>query len=239
MSMSQTPLRQYRENRQAYSQIADLLSQTKQVFEQSDRHTQKVMLFDSTVFAVMSVQNSTDILKQSFRSYCRADNWSDVRDACSMCNYGNNKYNYIELNFETIFETRTGDYIIDTLIYDGVWSAVKQLVDTIMGVSWVKAPFVCSMLGYTDVMCIDTNVEQMIDDSAVKSKDYSSEQQYRNAVQIIKETYSELAEKVSTFMLQWIIFDANRETGVIKHEEWFENILPGNHFGRQMAMSDY
>jgi hypothetical protein len=194
------------------------------------------MLFDSSVYAVVSVQNDISILRSAFRGYANSGNWTEVRESFKSVNYGNNKFDYAQSNFDSIFGD-VGDKIIDYLEAEDVWGAVEIMANELSGVSWVKAPFIIAMLGYTEVMCIDTNVEQMVPN--VKSKGYTDMQEYRDAIGRVKDEYPELANEVSTFMLQWVVFDANRGDGVAKHEEWFEHMLPGSVFGRQTGLDAY
>lgn len=231
-----SPLSHYERHRDTYNQISDELSRVNTAFMSADRFTQKVMLFDSTVFAVLSVQNDISILRKAFRGYMEADSWDDVREVCKHVNYGNNKFDYIRANFDRVFG-QAGDDIIHDLTRGNTWDAVAQIVETMSGLSWVKAPFVGAMLGFESLICIDTNVAQMV--PGAKAKGYSGVDEYRETVQDVKDEYPELAEQVSTFMLQWIVFDANRETGVARHEEWFEAMLPGSVFGRQTGLDAY
>jgi len=236
--MAETPLAHYERNRDTYRQIENELSAVRTAFDSGDRFTKKVMLFDSSVFAVMSVQNSTDILRRAFRAYANSESWESARVAFERLNYGNNKFDYVRSNFETIFSW-TGNEIITWLESHKPWKAVEIMAEELDGISWVKAPFIGAMLGVTDLMCIDTNVEQMIDDDSVKSSDYSSLEEYLDAIVALKQEYPELAKQVSTFMFQWILFDANRGDNVTRHEEWFEHILPGTVFGRQTALDQF
>lgn len=233
-----TPIAHYRRHKSTYDTIAEQLDTVRDIFMSADRFTQKVMLFDSSVFAVTSVQNDISILRTAFRSYCRADNWDEVRGAMESVNYGNNKFDYIRANFDAIF-SQTGDSIIDALEAGAVWGSVNIMVNELMGVSFIKAPFIPCMLGFKSLMCVDTNVAQMVPDSDVKAKGYSSINEYMNAISLIKDEFPELTEELSTFMLQWVVFDANRGDGVARHEEWFEHMLPGSPFGRQAGLDEF
>lgn len=233
------PIQQYERNAETYDRIANALSDVKQLFESASIFRQKVMLFDSTTFAIISVQNDVSILKRAFRSYATDANWEEVRDTFKHVNYGNNKFDYVRENFDTIFG-EVGTEIIGLLETGEVWSAVERIVEELMGVSWVKGAFVPAMLGYTSVMCIDTNVEQMVpDDDSVASKGYKSGNAYRSAVDKVVSEFPDLSDKVSTFMLQWVVFDSNRGQGVEKHEEWFEHMLPGTPFARQTGLDSF
>lgn len=236
--MANNPADQLENHREQYEVISDSLDRVRNTFLSSDRFTQRVLLFDSVTFAVMSVQNSTDILARQYRAYCRADDWESVREAFKGVNYGKNKYQYTRHNFDVAFE-KSGESVIKTLENGDVWGAVEILVENFKGVSWIKAGFVPAMLGFKEVMCIDTNVAQMVDDESVKAQDYKSGSEYRDAVDRVKDEYPDVSEETSAFMLQWILFDANRKKGVIKHEEWFNHALPGSPFANQMALSEY
>lgn len=232
------PMTHYERHKDTYDNISRELATTRSTFMSTDRFTQKVMLFDSSVFAVMSVQNDISILRRAFRGYCNADKWSEVREVMRGVNYGNNKFGYIRSNFDAIFG-QLGDSVIRDLESGDVWSAVDTMATKLLGVSYIKAPFIPCMLGFTDVMCIDTNVAQMVSDDRVKAKGYESVQEYRDAISLVEHEFPGLALEVSTFMLQWIVFDANRGDGVARHEEWFEHILPGSPFGRQMGLDSF
>jgi len=227
---------QYNRNKDTYEKISVALSEVNSVFMNANRETQKAMMLDSTAFAVISVQNSISILRRVFRGYCNANGWGGVKDALKSANYGNKKFEYIKHNSEQI-NSETGDEIIECLEYGDIWEAVEIMVEQFKGVSWIKAPFIGAMLGFTGLMCIDTNVAQMVPDT--KASDYRSGEEYREAVRKVKDEFPELSSQVSIFMLQWVVFDSNRGTSVAQHEEWFEQMLPGSDFGRQQTITGY
>jgi hypothetical protein len=232
------PFRHYKRYQDTYDKISRELDTLRESFLSADRFTQKVMLFDSSVFAVTSVQNDISILRQAFRGYCNADSWGDLREVMRSVNYGNNKYEYINSNYDTIF-SETGDDIIFRLKTGNVSEAVQMMADELDGVSYIKAPFIPALLGFKEVMCIDTNVAQMVPDDSVKAQDYKDMAEYDDAVARVESEFPDLNKQVSTFMLQWVVFDANRGEGVARHEEWFEHMLPGTTFGRQMGLDAY
>jgi hypothetical protein len=232
------PIDHYQMYRDTYDKISRELDTVRESFLSADRFTQKVMLFDSSMYAVTSVQNDISILRKAFRGYKNCDTWDQLREVMGSVNYGNNKFDYIRSNFDAIFG-HVGDRVINYLEGGQLWQAVDLMVDAFNGVSYVKAPFIPCMLGFKKLMCIDTNVEQMVPDDSVKAKDYSSLNEYKGAIDRVKEEFPELSDSVSTFMLQWIVFDANRKEGVAKHEEWFEVMLPGSSFGRQTGLGEY
>jgi len=230
------PMTHYKRYESEYRKISDSLSSVRRIFCNADRYTQKSMLLDSSVFAVVSVQNSISILRKVFRGYCNADSWLDVRDSFKSANYGNNKLAYVKHNVDVIFG-QVGDKIIDYFEAGDVWGATRIMVENIKGVSWIKAPFIGAMLGFKELLCIDTNVAQMV--PGTKASGYNSMGEYKEAIELVKEEFPELANELSTFMLQWVVFDCNRGTGVAHHEEWFEQMLPGSSFGRQTGLDSF
>lgn len=239
--MKSDPMKHYRRNEAEYQTIREELASVRSHFEKGDRETRRAMLYDSTVFAVMSVQNSIETLRRAFRAYATAESWDEVREATRGLNYKNNKFTYMARNEATV-SSGDADVVLECLARGGdadVWTAVEHIQELFDGVSWVKAAFVPAMLGFTEVMCIDTNVAQMVPGDEVVSVGYSDAQGYRGAVTRVTEEYPELAEELDPFMVQWVLFDCNRGDGVARHEEWFEAVLPATVFGRQTALGDY
>jgi hypothetical protein len=236
--MPTDPIEHYRRNEETYQNIDTALDAVRSQFVGADRETQKTMLFDSSVFAVMSVQNDVDILERAFRGYAHCDSLDDLQEVTRGLNYGGNKYDYIRDNTDTI-QSDVGDRICQKLEHGLVWAAVEICVTELMGVSWIKAAFIPAMLGFKRVLCIDTNVAQMVDDESVQAEEYDSMDDYKDAVARIRWAFPSLSDECSTFMLQWVVFDANRGDGVEKHEEWFEHMLPATPFGRQTMIGSF
>jgi len=230
-------------HRTTYREIESKLSSVRETFESVDPHTGRSMLLDGLVYAIMSVQNSVEMLERAFRGYAQIPNTDKsnkeaLRNTMKGLNYGNNKLDYIRHNIGKM-HGEIGETIRLELIEGSVWKAVELLQDHCKGVSWIKASFVPAMLGYTEVMCIDTNVAQMVDTDSVQAKGYTSADSYRTAVETVLDHYDELADDWSPFMVQWILFDANRGESVEHHDEWFEVMLPGSVTSRQAGLSEW
>lgn len=225
----------YVDHKEEYEEISEQLDTVRETFKEADSLTQHAMLFDSTVFAVMSVQNSVEILERCFEGYCRADSWSEVRGVFRGLNYGNNKYEYVNHNVGSVMEG--GDEIIEALCEDRVWDAVELIVEKVKGVSWIKASFVPAMLGFKSVICIDTNVAQMVGEN-MEASGYTTRAEYNGAVGAVMSRFPQLNDELEPFMVQWVLFDANRG-GVERHPAWFNHVLPGSPFGRQVALDEY
>lgn len=225
----------YRRNEEAYQRIATALNSVRKQFESADRTTQRTMLMDASTYAVMSVQNSVEMLRRGFTAYAEADDWEDVKDGCKALNYGKNKFRYITENHQTIQEL---DEPIDLLEAGRTHEAVDVIVDELLGVSYVKAAFTVAMLGFTDTLCVDTNVAQAMSGD-VNASDYKSLDEYTDAVDAVLDRFDGLSDRLDPFLVQWALFDWFREDGVTYHEEYFEHMLPGTPFGRQLGLNDF
>jgi len=188
-------------HRDSYEQIASQLEAVRHAFESAPPAVQNSMLLDSTVYAVMSVQNSVDVLDRAFRAYSRIETDTlvgsdELQSVAQHLNYGQNKRRYIEHNAELI-SGDVGDRIVTQLTADegSVWTAIETIQADCLGVSWIKAAFVPAMLGYTDAMCIDTNVAQMVSAEHVVATGYSNGDDYREAVEAVMNHYPDVADE--------------------------------------------
>lgn len=229
------PIDHYRRNESTYTDIEHSLNTVRKQFETADRFTQRVMLLDASTYALMSVQNSVDMLRRGFNAYANADDWEDVKDGCRGLNYGKNKFRYITENKETVMDH---DEAIDLLEAGNTKDAIDVIADEFIGVSYIKAAFTVAMLGFTDTLCIDTNIRQAMDDE-VASSGYNSIEEYYDALEQVLEEYDTLSDEVSPFLTQWILFDLQRDDGITLHDEYFDHMLPGTPFGRQVGLDEF
>lgn len=93
----------------------------------------------------------------------------------------------------------------------------KYMADNFTGLGLMKAAFTLAMLGFTDRMCIDTNVSQV---TGVEVTSLSNLSDYLNACDKICQEF-ELA--LPPFLTQWVLFDFNRGNHST-HEVWFREI---------------
>lgn len=214
------PHQHYKQNSSTYNGISFKLAAIQRNFLNARRDTQRRMLLDSYIFAVISVQTPLDIHEQAFHTYTNNGRELDNPDMKKV-NYWKNKSQYIretETKFEAIDDT------IDLLEDGQIDKAHRKIVDQFKGVSTKKAAFTLAMLGYTQKMCIDTNVRQMA--GLTKEQEYTGVviERYEDQCEDIRNKFPELDKEVSPFMVQWVLFDSIRES-VTTHKEFLNHML--------------
>lgn len=213
----------YRRNRDAYDKIRTKLSRVRKKFEKSGRSGKITMLQKAHWFAVLSIQASVDKHEEAFEKIAadydsgRPITWN-MRSHAKSLNYNNQKCDWIEYGIDhgNVFDTVAG-----MLSNNQVDDAHKYLIDNMKGVSSTKAAFMLAMLGYTEKMCIDTNIQQICEIPQSKTVVVS---RYEEDCQQVKDTFKSLSDMVEPFMLQWILFDYQRGN-ISTHDVWFDTIL--------------
>ena len=217
--MSTEPIQFYREHRDQYNKISKRLDHVNNKFLDAGQETQRRMLLDSYIFAVLSVQTPVDIHEDAFRSI---KSGAELESAMRSVNYWRNKAQYIretEVKFEEI------DRAIELLENGELDKAHRHVADHFKGVSTVKAAFTLAMLGFKDKACTDTNVLTALDmdrDEAYNGVVIEKYNQFCSDAfeQIDPELKSEVD---SNFMNQWVIFDAVRGS-LSNHDVFFEHV---------------
>jgi len=215
-----TPLQHYRENRDTYNTIESKLDQTRNRFLNAKKQDQKQMLLDSYMFALCSIQTPVNRHEQAFQDYLNGKTpLQAMKDRAVL--FHNNKNKYFQEtrdNFPAISQT------VQALQNHQIDKAHRLMVDNFKGVGVVKSAFVLAMMGFTEKMCIDTNVKQiaMIEDvySGVVIERYNMQ-----CDEVLSHVSDELCERLSPFMIQWLLFDMNRGE-ISDHEVWFNHVLP-------------
>lgn len=213
------PLEFYQQHKEEYDKISKRLDRVNERFLDSDQETQRRMLLDSYIFAVLSVQTPVDIHEEAFRSIKVG---SEYEDAMESVNYWKNKVSYIretEVKFEEI------DEAIKLLENGKTDEAQRLLMDEFKGVGTVKSAFTLAMLGFKDKACIDTNVLTALGMDREDAYTGVVVQKYNDFVdEAFSSIDEELKEEVdSKFMNQWVIFDSVRGN-LTDHEVFFNNV---------------
>lgn len=206
----------YKSHEKDYEEIKERLETVKSRFMDESRKTQRRMVLDSYIFAVISVQTPLDVHE---RSYARYTEGIEYEEAFREVNYKNNKISYIretEVKFEEI------DRVIDLLEEEEVDKAHKLMCDEFKGVGMAKAGFTLAMLGFTGKMCVDTNVQQ----ASGLEEVYSGVvvEKYEKMCEKVREQFKSLKDQLEPFMVQWVLFDYQRGEQR-KHDVFFDQIL--------------
>lgn len=207
----------YRNNRDTYDKISARLFQTRKRFLQSSRDKQIDMLQKSHSFAVISVQTPVPRHEEAFTLLWENDQpRRDIENALTSVNYKNQKYGYImhSLNNPNMWET-----VADMLENDNIDTAHKFILDNMKGVGPAKAPFVLSMLGFEEKMCIDTNIVNAFGlDGHAKTVVVET---YDNLCQSIRDKMPTMRDMTTPFMFQWVTFDYQRDE-ISTHDTFYE-----------------
>ncbi len=207
----------YRQNRDTYNQISSRLFRTRKRFLQASRLEQIKMLQKSHSFAVISVQTPVHIHENAFTELWQNDAPErDITDALSSVNYKNNKKDYIT---HSLNNSDKWDTVADMLENGKIDTAHKFILDKMKGVGPAKAPFVLSMLGFEEKMCIDSNIINAFDldghaTTVVVEK-------YDALCQSLRDKMPTMRDMTTPFMFQWITFDYQRDE-ISKHDTFYE-----------------
>jgi len=211
----------YRRNRTHYRKVRNELLYTRNKFKSADMSEKVTMLQKSHAWAVLSVQTPVNIHEQAFRNLFAngiPQSVEEIRDSINSCNYYKNKANYI---MDSLIRGKEWEKVACMLKTGELDKAHKHILDNFKGVGPAKAPFVMAMLGFTEKMCIDTNVMQA---TGVERPTTVVVEKYEAAVDEIKSHFPTLVKETgSAFLFQWALFDYQRgETS--NHKVFFSEV---------------
>jgi len=212
----------YRQNKDSYDEIRDMLRDVRNTFYDSGRSKQVIMLQKSYTFAVISVQTPTYITEKAYKQLWNGDTITDdIASALSEVNYRNNKAEYIK---HALAQPDEWDFVATMLEIGEIDLAHRHILDTFKGVGTVKAPFVLAMLGFTQKCCLDTNLCKTL---GIEQPTTVVVDRYETEVSEQRDRFPTLKEETSPFVWQWIIFSYSRH-GVSGepdfHTDFFEDI---------------
>jgi thermostable 8-oxoguanine DNA glycosylase len=212
----------YRYNRETYDKIESKLSNVREKFDNARMSDRISMLRRAHWFAVLSTQTQVSRHERAYKSLVnhvesgKPPAWA-MPEVINDTNYYNNKAEYIMHAWDN---SHHFDEVCRLLDMNQVDKAHRYLVDNIKGVSTMKSAFMLAMLGYTEKMCIDTNVSSL---TGIESPNTVVIDKYESACDSLKSKFSSLSKTLSPFMFQWVMFDYQR--GVVsEHDVWFDSI---------------
>ncbi len=206
----------YRNNREHYQDVRANLLRVKRTFGREDVYGRVDMLQKAHAFAVLSIQTSVEKHEEAYRNLFNAP--ESIRGAIDGVNYYKNKSEYIKESFRNRDVWRN---VCRMLERHNVDEAHKHIVDNVKGVSTTKAAFMLAMLGYTEKMCLDTNMCQLFE---IERPSTVVVDRYENACQQVRDRAPTLGVLVPPFLFQWVAFDYQRRT-TTSHETWFDSVL--------------
>lgn len=122
-----------------------------------------------------------------------------------------------------------GDDIDDR---DALDEAHNVIIDETKGVGSAKGGFLLANLGFTQKMCIDRNVANLLFEDTPRPSLEAS--RYEGVCTKVKQHFPQLAEGLEAYELQWLLFDWRRLTRegrneneplIAHHSVWFDTVL--------------
>ncbi len=199
---------QYEAHEAAYNRIEARIQAVKGAYEAADRETRMVALKRAYAYAVLTANAP---LAAADRSYGRWLQGDGPREVCYEERHTNQKGDWFASGLENFAEKVRP---IDDMILAGEYGEAAEIAAAALtGISRVKARFMIGLLtGETG--CIDTHAEDFIaehitdGESLVANKNGSDSSDYETAMEALETGISE----VSRFVVQWVSFDARRDT---------------------------
>lgn len=211
----------YRNNYEHYKQVRAKLSAIQQKFSNASMTEKVIMLQKSHAFAVISIQSDVKQHEKAFKKLFKngiPETKKEIENSINNVIYWRHKSTYI---YESLNKVNEWKKIARMLTSNNIDKAHKYIIDNIKGVSTAKAPFVLAMIGFTEKMCIDTNICKLMD---IEKPTTVVVERYEEITQKIKDKFKKLVELTyDSFMFQWVLFDFTREK-LEGHETFYKEL---------------
>ena len=203
-----TPIQEWYDSRRLeYELTARRLEKTRQTFMHADTDKAVRMLDMSYANAVISQQCAVNKHEAGWI------HWVNTGEIPEYVVYSNQKTRWLN-NTNHIHKINAVSMLHSGKDLDKVH---EYLETHFTGLGLMKAAFTLAMLGFTDRMCIDTNVTQV---TGIEVRSLNNLSQYLNKCEEICEKFD---MGVPPFLTQWILFDFNRGNHST-HEVWFREL---------------
>jgi len=218
----------FRKNRDTYNTIRGRLLSARRSYKSADKSERTRRLVKAHSWSVISIQTPVEIHESAFKQLWADDpSISEMKrrlpEALSSVNYRNNKQAYIE----SFADDKEAQSAIDELIMsENLDEAQKYIIDNVLGVGTVKAPFMLGNNGFTEKMCVDANIISL---TGVDKPSTVVVEKYNKICDNICEMFPALNKQLDPYVLQWVAFCYKRNKdgrldGVDTHDVWFNAI---------------
>jgi len=198
------PLSDWLENhRTDYEAVSDRLAAVNGTVQFGTIHESAEILEKSYMFAVLSIKTERDRHENAFVGHYTGD--LSRKDAALETVYGGHKKNWIADTFESV---NWVDFASAVRYHaqNCNWEQLLEVtVSNLKGVSYRKASFMLAMVGFTEYMCIDSNVGRYAGIEA--DTEFYCAESYMNEC---REIYDDIDSELSPFLIQWAIYDFER-----------------------------
>jgi endonuclease III len=217
------PYEHYRRNQDIYDRIHEHVEATTDAFATASRTRQSDLLNRAVTFALISSQTR---ISRHERGYLNVVDLDEMRRdtvahalRAHAVNYHKNKARYIMHNRTEPDTAR----VLDAYSVGNLDAMHRAIQDEYLGVGLRKAGFAMALTVSTDKMCVDTHVAQM---AGIEPDDIYNGvvvDRYETQCERIRQQWPTLADELSPFMCQWVVFDAEMDT-VTTHDAWFASL---------------
>jgi hypothetical protein len=219
--------RWFDDHRATYETIYDRLYRTNMVFWGGSDADRMEMLQKSYVFAVYSINTTVERHEPAYvetvEHYEETGAWPD-RDGLARIMHENSVLyhnNKARLMDRALSDATLWADLLWTLTEQGLDAAHQFALDRVPYIATAKAPFLFAMLGFTDKMCLDTNVLQA---TGIRGNpDIKDAATYDDLTGFVLRLYDSLSSFLTPFMVQWVVFDMNRGN-VSEHLPFFGSL---------------
>lgn len=215
----------YVQNRRKYARVWENLDRTRSIWQRVSKRKRETMLKMSYVLAVLSIQDAWE----------RAENvYDDMIGGAGISRTWKNKEEWLA---KSMPKTQTWRQAVDLIDMGNINTADTLLRAEVTGIATAKAPWTMAQLGFVTKMCIDSNVQNLLDIDG-DELDNLNVDQYEAVCADILDLLPDMADILRPYEMQWVLFDYNRfrrdvgdpldppegEDPVADHASWFRHI---------------
>lgn len=209
----------YEDNKATYRGAWSRLDQVKNKYLSSPPDEQEAMIKASYVNAIISQQTQVHLHEEAWQRWIDGEPVTDAMKAGGV--------QYYDQKGRGEFPGNVG-WIHDGLANEAVWEMAREklemkkpnaahevLLDSATGLSQRKAPFTLANLGFTQKMCIDTNVGQLF---RATVPDDMGATLYADVCREIVDWFPDefiSNENLRPYEVQWLVFDFYRVHNVV------------------------
>jgi len=212
-----------------YSRIWDRLDKVRQNWSLTSYRGKEAMLQMSFTYALATQQVP---LSEAERVFDRIMNGQTVTAAYMGESFNTRRPQWM---YRSISDSTLWMIVLNALLDGDNMTALDRLAEDAVGLRAKKASFALAQLGFTQEMCVDGNISDLISADIDTKIDIP---QYRRVCANIQRMFPELTKRVrEPYHLQWVLFDYQRHhrinasgTGVVTtdsspvatQDKWFE-----------------
>lgn len=230
----------YEDHQFTYAKVWERLDEVRAHWGRVDFDGKVALLKLSYINSVFSIQTAVHLHEEAFQR----------------CIYGGEGFVEALRNSGAGLENNKGPAMYETLADDSLWdeatellidgnvdTAHKLLIDNAKWLGTAKSPFTLANLGFTQKMCVDSNVANLM--RADEPPDTVDVAKYESLCADIQDMFPELSGdpyNLDPYHLQWLIFDYQRffRSGkgrataprprdkskvIARHDIWFDTAL--------------